>query len=76
MRRRKSMHRQVAETAFALAVTGIAGKWAVSYAGAQRGYEAAGGEYVFILLVYWAAYLLIQHVFDRILQDTGDDGKG
>lgn len=31
-------------------------KIATTYAYLERGYEAIGGEYLFILLIYWGAY--------------------
>lgn len=48
--------RQFMQAASAIAVTFEAGNWAVHYANEIRGYEAAGGEYLFILSVYISAY--------------------
>jgi hypothetical protein len=62
--RRKAIFRQLAETLFALIITYIAGKWAINYAYTQRGYEAAGGEYIFILFVYFVSYKFIRRMFD------------
>lgn len=69
---RKVIYQQLVEAGFALAVTYAAGKWAVQYAYIERGYEAVGGEYIFILAVYWVAYKLIQFVFNIIGALRGD----
>lgn len=53
---------------YALAVTYMVGKWAIRYAYLERGYDAVGGEYLFILMVAWAAYRLI-NVFLKVLED-------
>jgi len=63
---RKAMYRQLVEAGIALVVTYVAGKWAVQYAYIERGYEAVGGEYIFILAVYWAAYRFIRFVFSIV----------
>ena len=38
-------------TVYVLAVTYMAGKWAIRHAYPERGYDAIGGEYLFIPMV-------------------------
>lgn len=53
---RKGLIRQFLQNAAAMAVTNFAGNWAVRYAYENRGYLAAGGEYLFIPVVFLSAY--------------------
>lgn len=55
MRGRKVI-RGMVSMLYALAVTSMIGAWAVKYAFMERGYMAIGGEYLFIPLVAWGAY--------------------
>lgn len=47
---------QLLKSANALAAAYAAGNWAIHYAQLNRGYNAAGSEYFFILAVYIGAY--------------------
>ena len=65
---------------YVMAVTYMAGKWAIRYAYLERGYDAVGGEYLFIPMVAWAAYKLI-NIFLNVLEDemyaeTGSEKTG
>ena len=51
---------------YSLAVMFMVGQWAVRYAFMERGYVAAGGEYLFILLVAWGAYQVIDIFFSEL----------
>ena len=53
---------------YVLAVTGMAGRWAIRYAYLERGYDAIGGEYLFIPMVAWASHKLIR-IFLDVLED-------
>lgn len=53
---------------YVTAVTYMAGKWAIHYAYLERGYDAVGGENLFIPMVAWTAYKLI-NVFLKVLED-------
>lgn len=54
--------------AYVVLVTYMAGKWAIRFAYLERGYEAVGGEYLFIPMVAWVAYKAIS-VFLDLLED-------
>ena len=67
-------------TVYVLAVTYMAGKWAIRHAYPERGYDAIGGEYLFIPMVAWVAYKLI-NIFLNVLEDemyaeTGSEKTG
>lgn len=66
MKKRKGpgLVRGLAELGLTLAVTYTVGKWAFHAAYLERGYEAAGGEYLLVLLVCVAAYKVIHYIFD------------
>lgn len=49
----------------------MAGKWAIRYAYLEREYHAIGGEYLFIPMVAWAAYKIINIFFD-VLEDEAE----
>lgn len=51
---------------YTLAVTAAVGKWAIHYAYLERGYEAIGGEYCLILLVYLTAWKAINYLFNTM----------
>lgn len=84
----KRLIRQLMQAAMAMAVTFQAGNWAVRYAYENRGYEAAGGEYLFIPIVYLGVYAGSCWLFDmleeirwnrsreRQLAENGQDNKG
>lgn len=63
---RKRLVRQALETAYALIIVFPVWNWAVQYAYEFRGYRAAGGEYIFILAVYPAAYRIAVYVVDGL----------
>lgn len=58
--------RELAESAYAVAVTLAIGKWAVHAAYLERGYEAVGGEYCLMIMAYWAAWGIIHYFFDAL----------
>lgn len=60
--------REIAAIVYTLTITFAIGKWAICMAYRERGYEAIGGEYCLILMVYWAAWKSINYLFD-ILED-------
>lgn len=51
MSRWKWIGRPVVAVVYVTAVTYMAGKWAIRYAYLERGYDAVGGEYLFIPMV-------------------------
>ncbi len=55
------------EFGYASAVTYAIGKWSISYAYLERGYEAVGGEVLILPAVWWVAYKLVHH-FCNILE--------
>ncbi len=67
--------RQVMETGYALMVACAAGKWSFHYAYQQRGYEAVGGECLFVLAAYLAAYQAIRYLFDTLRGKKEHCGK-
>ena len=56
MSRWKWIGRSAVVAVYVMAVTYMAGKWAIRYAYLERGYDAVGGEYLFIPMVAWAEY--------------------
>ncbi len=62
----KGLGRQALETVSALAVVIPVWNWAEHYAYEFRGYHAAGGEYIFILAVYLAAYRVAGQFFELL----------
>lgn len=66
---RKRWIRTVVVASYVLTVTYMAGKWAVHYAYLERGYDAIGGEYLFILMVAWAAGKLINLFLDMLEEE-------
>lgn len=62
----RRLARGLVETAYTLAVTFFVGKWAVHTAYLERGYRAIGGEYLLILVTYWAAWKTIHYLFDAL----------
>ena len=80
MSRWKWIGRPTVLMVYVLAVTYMAGKRAIRYAYLERGYDAIGGEYLFIPMVAWAAYKLI-NIFLNVLEDemyaeTGSEKTG
>ena len=63
---RRKFIRDVAAFAYTLAVTLSAGKWVICMAYLERGYEAAGGEYVLIPVIYWMEWKIINSFFDAL----------
>lgn len=61
---RKGFIRQFLQNVTAMAVTIFAGSWAVRYAYDNRGYFAAGGEYLFIPFVFLGTYVGCNWLFD------------
>ncbi len=74
----KGFIRQVLEMATALGAANIAGDWAVHYAFEYRGYQAVGGEYLFIAAVFMLVYNIASYVLDvleeRLLEGSADAG--
>lgn len=60
---------------YVLSVTYMAGKWAIHYAYLERGYDAVGGEYIFIPMVAWAAYKAINIFLDVLEESDYEDGE-
>ena len=67
--RRRAMMREFFRQFFAallaMAAAFQAGNWAISYAFEHRGYQAAGGEYLFIPIVYFGVYTAVIYLFDN-----------
>lgn len=63
---RSKFLRDVAAFAYALAVTLSAGKWVICMAYMERGYEAVGGEYLLVPIVYWMEWKIINCFFDTL----------
>lgn len=59
---------------YTLSVTYMAGKWAIEYAYMERGYEAFGGEYLFIPMVAWLSYKVINTFLDLLEAKKNADG--
>lgn len=66
--------RSLAELGLTLTVTYTVGKCAIHAAYLERGYEAAGGEHLLILLVCAASYKVIHYIFS-ILEDERREYK-
>lgn len=64
--------KKLAEMVFALTVTYCIGKWIVHMTYIERGYEAIGGEYCLILIIYWAAWNSINYLF-KTLEDLENE---
>lgn len=63
---KKTIIRDLVAVTYTLAVTYAFGKWAFHYAYLERGYEAVGSEYLFVLAVYWVAWKAINYLFDTL----------
>lgn len=50
--------------AYVTLITYMAGKWAICTAYIERGYDAVGGEYLFIPMVAWVDYKAISIFID------------
>lgn len=74
MNRREWLKAAIAAV-YVLSVTYMAGRWAIRYAYLERGYDAVGGEYIFIPMVAWAAYKAIT-IFLDVLEDGGYEDRG
>lgn len=72
---RRKFLRDVAAPVYTLAVTLSAGKLAVCMAYLERGYEAAGGEYLLVPIVCWVEWKIINCFFDA-LEDLEYEQKG
>ncbi|MCI9545362.1 MAG: hypothetical protein HFH60_01535 [Lachnospiraceae bacterium] len=57
---------QIIEVDCAVAVACLAGRWVIRYTYLERGHAAVGGEWLFILLVYWAAYKAAHKIFSAL----------
>lgn len=64
--RNDSMFRVFAGIVYTLAVSFAFGKWGIYMAGIERGYEAVGGEYCFIPIVFWGAEIAVDYLFDTM----------
>lgn len=64
--RNKSVIQFFAGLIYALAIAFLLGKWGICMAWAERGYEAAGGEYCLILIAGQAAGTAIGHFFESL----------
>lgn len=67
--------RDVAASVYTLAVTLSAGKWVIRMAYLERGYEAAGGEYLLVPIVCWVEWKIINCFFDA-LEDLEYEQRG
>ena len=63
---RKKWIRKLIEACCVLAVTYLAAMWSLRYAYQTRGYEAVGGEYLFILMVCRLSYRAVAGLFDAL----------
>lgn len=54
---------------YSLLITVLLGKWAIFTAYIERGYEAVGGEYMFILVVYVVAYKCISWMLKNLEEE-------
>ena len=63
---RQKLARELAEAAYAIAVTFSIGCWAIHAAYLERGYRAIGGEYCLILITYLAAWKSIHCLFEAL----------
>lgn len=71
---KKAWRRPAVVAAYVLAVTFMAGKWAICSAYRMRGYFAIGGEYLFIPMVALVSYVVIK-VFLNALEERGRKSK-
>lgn len=58
--------KNLAAAAYTLAITFAIGRWASCMAFLERGYEAAGGEYLIMPVVCVAAWKAINYLFDTM----------
>jgi len=66
--KKRQIIRNVIVLTYTLSVTFMVGEWAMKYALTERGYKAAGGEYLLISIVAWVAYKVINILLD-LLED-------
>ena len=71
---RKKIFNDVLASVYALVVAGMIGKWAVNMAFNERGYEAVGGEYFIILIVFVIAYKVFE-IFINLLEAEFNGSK-
>lgn len=58
--------KKLAAAAYTLAITFAVGRWAACMAFLERGYKAAGGEYLIMPAVCMAAWKAINYLFDTM----------
>ena len=63
---RRKFIRNATAIVYALAVALSAGKWVICMAYLERGYEAVGGEYLLIPIIYWVEWEIINCFFDAL----------
>ncbi len=63
---RKTLKRDVIALTWTLLVTYAIGKWAFHLAYVERGYEAVGGEYLLVPIVYLISWKIINYLFDGL----------
>lgn len=61
-----TMKRNLAATAYTLAITFAVGRWASCMAYLERGYKAVGGEYIMLPVVLMVAWKAINYLFDTM----------
>lgn len=64
--RKTKAKKNLAAAAYALAVTFAVGRWASCMAFLERGYEAAGGEFLMMPVVCIAAWKAINYLFNTM----------
>lgn len=72
---KKIIINELVKAGYALAVTVAIGRWAIYYAYLKRGYEAVGGEYILILVIYVLAYKAIHCLFNAFSEGEKNAAK-
>ena len=66
--------RELLAACYGLAVTYMVGRWAIHYAYLERGYDAVGGEYLLIPMVFLVAYKVFE-IFINALEEEINGNK-
>ena len=69
-KQQKEAVKQLLATGYAIPVTAMIGKWAFHTAYLERGYEAVGGEYLLIPMVFFIAYKAFEFFINTLEEEV------
>ncbi len=57
----------------AVSVTCLLGRWLIHCAYLERGYQAAGSEYLLILMAFWGSCRLMHYIMEFLNENTDQE---